>query len=82
MQVRVDLSLYPLSDDYIPPIKAFIEKLQATPGLVVEVNRMSTQVDGDITTVFNAIERAAHETFSANHRSSLVIKMLGGGGAF
>jgi len=78
MQVRVDLSLYPLDGEFIPPIKAFIERLQKVSGLTIEVNRMSTQVDGEISLVFNSIEAAARETFAAPHRSALVMKMLGG----
>lgn len=31
MHVAVEISLYPLSDGYIPPIKDFIERVRARP---------------------------------------------------
>ena len=29
MRIAVDISLYPLAEDYVPPIKQFIEALAA-----------------------------------------------------
>ena len=33
MRIAVDISLYPLDADYIPPIKDFIERLNRHPEL-------------------------------------------------
>lgn len=79
MRVAVDISLYPLAGDYVPPIRAFIEALLAHPELTVDRNAMSTQVSGEIGAVFAALEREIERTFSAEHRSVVVMKMLGGG---
>ena len=46
MQVAVDISLYPLDEDFIPPIKNVIERLEQHTGVEVECNRMSTQLRG------------------------------------
>jgi len=32
MRIAVDISLYPLDADFIPPIQDFIERLNARPG--------------------------------------------------
>ena len=47
MELSVDISAYPLADDYIPAIKMFIERLQGTAGLTVVCNTMSTQIFGE-----------------------------------
>ena len=47
MQVAVDISLYPLDEDFIPPIKNVIERLGRHDGVAVEYNRMSTQLRGE-----------------------------------
>jgi uncharacterized protein YqgV (UPF0045/DUF77 family) len=80
MQVAVDISLYPLSGDYIPPIRDFIARLNAHAGLQVETNAMSTQVRGELGSVFAALEREIGATFNEAQRSVFVIKVLGGGG--
>ncbi len=79
MRIAVDISLYPLAGDYVPPIRAFIEALLTYPELTVDRNAMSTQVSGEIGAVFAALEREITRTFSAEHRSVVVMKMLGGG---
>ena len=78
MQIAVDISLYPLTGDYIPPIKSFIARLGRRPGLALEYNSLSTQVRGDFDAVFDAIRAEARETFSGQNRAVLVLKMIGG----
>jgi uncharacterized protein YqgV (UPF0045/DUF77 family) len=78
MQIAVDISLYPLSSDYLPPIKAFIERLGRHPGLACEYNSLSTQVRGELTTVFAALEAEIRRTFEGPDRAVLVLKVIGG----
>jgi len=78
MQVAVDISLYPLSADYVPPIKSFIERLGTHSGLTFEYNPLSTQVRGEIDAVFAALKAEAAATFAGPNRSVLVMKMIGG----
>lgn len=47
LSAAVEISLYPLSGDYLPRIQAFIDRLNRHPGLIVRTNRLSTQVWGD-----------------------------------
>jgi len=42
MHVAVEMSLYPLTGEFIPPILDFIERLKAQPGLSVATNSMSS----------------------------------------
>ncbi len=78
MQIAVDVSLYPLTGDYIPPIKAFIERLSGYSGLTIEYNSLSTQVRGEFDTVFDALKAEVRETFAGPDRAVLVLKVIGG----
>ena len=78
MRIAVDISLYPLDADYVPPIKDFIERLHRQPGLRVETNAMSTQVAGEHDRVFAALAEEAKTTFARSSRAVFVMKVLGG----
>ena len=80
MHIAIEMSLYPLTAEYVPPILDFIERLKAQPGLTVATNSMSTQVSGDFDRVFDALRAELRETFSRPGRSVLVMKVLGGDG--
>jgi uncharacterized protein YqgV (UPF0045/DUF77 family) len=79
MHVAVELSLYPLTDDFIPPILEFIERLKSRPGLVVTTNSMSTQVSGELDAVFAALRDEIGRSLAGPRRSVFVMKVLGGG---
>ncbi len=79
MHVAVELSLYPLTDEFIPPILDFIERLKARPGLAIATNSMSTQVSGEFDTVFEALRTEIGKSLANHHRAVFVIKVLGGG---
>jgi uncharacterized protein YqgV (UPF0045/DUF77 family) len=78
MQIAVDISLYPLTGDYIPPIQSFIERLSRRPGLTLEYNSMSTQVRGELDAVFEAVREEIRTTFAGPDRAVVVLKVLGG----
>jgi uncharacterized protein YqgV (UPF0045/DUF77 family) len=46
MRVAVEISMYPLTGDYRPPIQGFIDRLHTHPDLRVVTNSLSTQVWG------------------------------------
>ena len=77
MDIAVELSLYPLHAEYIPPIKDFIDRLNADPRLKVVTNSLSTQVFGPYDTVFAALTRELRVTFANNDKSVFVMKVLG-----
>lgn len=80
MHVAVEMSLYPLTGEFIPPILDFIERLKAQPGLSVVTNSMSTQVSGEYDRVFEALHAEVRRSLEGSHRAVLVMKVLGGGG--
>ncbi len=79
MHVAVELSLYPLTENFIPPILDFIERLKAQPGLSVDTNSMSTQVSGEFDAVFEALRAEIALSLTGRDRAVFVMKVLGGG---
>ena len=78
MRTAVEISLYPLTADYVPPIKDFIERLRRHAGLDVVTNAMSTQVAGEHAAVFAALEAETRASFASGGRAVFVMKVLGG----
>jgi uncharacterized protein YqgV (UPF0045/DUF77 family) len=78
MHIAVDISLYPLNADYIPPIKDFIARIGRHPGLTLEYNSLSTQVRGEFEAVFAALKAEIGTSFAAKDRAVFVMKMVGG----
>jgi uncharacterized protein YqgV (UPF0045/DUF77 family) len=76
MKVAVDISLYPLSEDFIPPIDDVIARLNAHADLVVETNPMSTQVRGEYDAVMAALQKELKTTFEQVPKAVFAIKIL------
>jgi uncharacterized protein YqgV (UPF0045/DUF77 family) len=78
MRIAVDISLYPLDADFVPPIQDFIDRLNRHPCLRVETNAMSTQVSGEHDEVFAALAAETRTSFESGRRAVFVMKVLGG----
>ena len=76
MQVAVDISLYPLDADFIPPINDVIERLNGYPDLQVVTNPMSTQVRGEYADVMAALTREIGKTFEQVPKAVFAIRIL------
>ena len=77
LQLSVEISKYPLSEDYIPAIKDFIERLQATEGLSVVGNTMSTQVFGDYDLVMDTLKNEMRRSYEQFGKAIFVCKFIG-----
>lgn len=77
MDIAIDISLYPLHEDFVPPIQDFIDRLQADARLKVVTNSLSTQVSGPYEAVMAALAREIRPTFESGTKSVFVIKVLG-----
>lgn len=76
MQVAVDISLYPLDENFIPAIKNVIERLAKHGGVEVEYNRMSTQLRGEFDVVMAALTKEIRTTFEDLPKAVFAIKIL------
>jgi uncharacterized protein YqgV (UPF0045/DUF77 family) len=77
MEIGVEMSLYPLDANYIPPIQNFIDRLNAAGRFKVITNSMSTQVFGSYDDIFNVLVREIRTTFEQNEKAVFVMKVLG-----
>lgn len=76
MRVAVDISLYPIADDFIPPIDDVIERLNSHESIEVATNPMSTQVRGEYDDVMAALNREIKTTFESSPKAVFAIKIL------
>lgn len=77
MDIAVEISLYPLDADFIPPIQDFIDRLNAHGGLTVVTNHLSTQVFGDHDRIFEILRQEMRASFSAGGKAIFVTKFIG-----
>lgn len=77
MKLTIDISLYPLTEEFIPVIKGFINKLENYNGITVARNNISTQLSGDYDLVMNLLQNELKQIFEL-HRSVFVVKFLAG----
>ena len=78
MDISVELSCYPLAEEYIPPIKAFIDKINQTEGVTAITNTMSTQLFGDSAVVFPLLEQAMTSSWQEQGKAVFVCKFING----
>lgn len=76
MRVAVDISLYPIADEFLTPIKDVVERLNANSTVEVETNAMSTQIRGEYDDVMAVLNHEMKETFEKNPKAVFVIKVL------
>ena len=76
MKVAVDISLYPLQEDFIPPIKDVIARLNEHDTLEVTTNPMSTQIRGDYDDVMRALQNEVRKTFERVPKAVFAIRIL------
>jgi len=77
MELSVEISKYPLADDYIPAIKSFIDRLNTVEGLSVVTNTMSTQVFGDYDLVMNTLSQEMKRSYKEFGKAIFVCKFIG-----
>ncbi|HSW67994.1 MAG TPA: YkoF family thiamine/hydroxymethylpyrimidine-binding protein [Bacteroidales bacterium] len=75
MKVSLDISYYPLCDDFIPHILDFIERLNQYQNIKVQTNGLSTQLFGDYAEVMDILKKEMAVSFQIPH-SVFVIKFV------
>ena len=76
MRVAVDVSLYPITDKFIPPIDDVIERLNRYDAIEVTTNTMSTQLVGEYDDVMRALQNEVKTTFAELPKAVFAIKIL------
>ena len=75
MKISVDISYYPLKDEFIPPILDFIHRMNKYENLTVQTNGMSSQVFGEYFEVMKALTHEIHQSFELPH-SVFILKVI------
>ncbi|GAA4817869.1 hypothetical protein GCM10011365_12280 [Marinicella pacifica] len=78
MKVSVDISLYPLTEDFLTVVDDFIQRLKKEPDLTIKVNDLSTQVFGDYATVLSKVNAAMQATHEKTPKAAFIMKILNG----
>ena len=76
MQVMVELSLYPLADNFIPTIKSFLERINRYDELSVTTCSTSTQVTGEYQRVMEILGAEMQRTHAEVGQAVFVAKFL------
>lgn len=76
LTVSLEISMYPLRDEFLPSIDLFLEKIHSVEGLKVKTNVMSTQVFGPFDLAFNSVQQAIKDIYSGGGQFPFVIKVL------
>lgn len=76
MKASLDISMYPLSQDYEPPILDFIARLQSYNNLTVKVNPLSTHVFGEYDDLMVAVSTEMKISFEKDQKIVMVLKII------
>jgi len=75
MKISVEISYYPLQNEFVPAITGFIDRINTYPELTSQTNGMSTQVFGEYKYVMNALTTEIEKAFENPH-SVFVMKFI------
>ncbi len=80
MHTVVDISMYPLTEDYIPAIDAFIARLGQCEGVSVVTNATATQLQGEYESVMACLQAAIAWSREHHGKAVFVTKIIPGYG--
>ena len=75
MNVSIEMSYYPLNEEFIPHIKDFIDRLNTYSNIKIKTNGMSTQVFGEYFETMEILTQEIHKSFELPH-SVFVMKVI------
>ena len=78
MRAAVEISMYPLTGDYRPPIQAFIDRLNTHAGLSVRTNSLATQVWGPLDQIMAVLTQEIARSAAGAVQLVFVMKVLPG----
>ena len=76
IQVSIDISMYPNKEDFIPPIKGFINKINTYKNLKITTFPTSTVVQGEYEYAMNSVKEAILACHQEFNNAVYVIKVI------
>ena len=77
MKASVEISMYPLREQYCQPIIDFIDKLETHPEVSIQRNSMSTHIYGDYQAVMGTLNTEMLIVLEQIPETVFVIKLIG-----
>lgn len=74
MKISIDISYYPLTEEFKQPIKKFIAQLNSYSEIAVKSNGMSSQVFGEFADVMRIVTAEIEKAMELPH-SIFILKM-------
>jgi len=74
----IDISLYPLADDYVPAVADFIRRISNYPAVTVRRNDLSTQLFGDFDLIMDLLKVEIRYSWQHWGEGVFAIKFLAG----
>ena len=78
MQISIEVSLYPLSENFISPIDNFISCLKKYDSIEVRTNNMSTQLFGEFDDLIKILKVEMEKIFKNETNSVFNLKIVNG----
>lgn len=78
MQVTIDISMYPNREDFIPPIKGFIERINQFDNLKIVTFPTSTVVQGEYGHAMQAVQQTIAACYQEFNMAIYVAKIIPG----
>ena len=78
MQISIEISLYPLSENFISPIENFISRLKKYDSIEVRTNNISTQLFGEFDDLIKILKVEMEKTFKNETNSAFNLKIVNG----
>ncbi len=75
MKISVEISYYPLKEEFKPQIIDFLKRINTYQQLTAQTNGMSTQIFGEYQYVMDALTNEIEKSFSQPH-SVFVMKII------
>jgi len=77
MTATIEISFYPMQDDYPEVVLSFLQKLKALSNVEMQINGMSTILIGPFDSLWNQLGVLINHEF-ASHASLFVMKVAAG----
>lgn len=77
MDIGVEISLYPLQQDYRAPIRALLERLAAQQQVRVVTSSLSTQIFGEYEIVMRLLSHELRAALAGPHQAVILMKLVG-----
>lgn len=76
MQISVDISMYPLVEDYKEIVRQFVDRIAAHKGITLEFGAMSTVISGECELVMSLLATELKSAFTKTPNSVFVTKIV------